>query len=95
MGTNTEKYILTLDQGTTNSRALIFNYEGNIISTAQRKARQLYPRPGYVEHDPQELWSTQLDVAKKALPNAGLTASDIACIGVSNHRETPILRDGY
>lgn len=88
-----EKYVLTLDQGTTNSRAIIFNHEGNILSMAQRNVRQLYPKPGYVEHDPQELWSTQLDVAKKALHNAGLTASDIACIGVSNQRETTILWD--
>ncbi len=88
-----EKYVLTLDQGTTNSRAIIFNHEGQIISKAQRNVRQLYPKPGHVEHDPQEIWSTQLDVAKKALHNAGLTASDIACIGASNQRETTILWD--
>lgn len=88
-----EKYILALDQGTTNSRAIVFNREGNIVSTAQKELRQIYPRPGEVEHDPREIWNTQLGAAKEALSNAGLTASNIACIGVTNQRETTILWD--
>jgi glycerol kinase len=88
-----EKYILTLDQGTTNTRAIIFDREGNIISTAQRELRQIYPKPGEVEHDPHEIWGTQLEMAKEALHKAGLTASKIASIGVSNQRETTLLWD--
>jgi len=84
-------YILTLDQGTTNSRAIVFDHEGQIISSAQRELQQIYPRPGEVEHDPNEIWSTQLTMAKAALRTANLTAADIACIGISNQRETTLL----
>lgn len=86
-----EKFILSLDQGTTNSRAIIFNKEGNLISEAQKNLEQIYPRPGEVEHDPQHIWDTQLEVAKKALSKCGLPVSRIASIGISNQRETTIL----
>ena len=92
-GTTMEKYVLTLDQGTTSSRAILFNHEGQILSMAQRNIKQRYPQPGHVEHDPQDLWRTQLDVAKQAVHDVGLIAADIACIGVSNQRETTLLWD--
>jgi len=88
-----KKYVLALDQGTTNSRAIVFNREGCVVSAAQRELKQIYPRPGEVEHNPQEIWTTQLEAAKEALSNAGLTASSIVCIGVSNQRETTIIWD--
>lgn len=88
-----EKYILALDQGTSNSRAIIFDQEGMIVSSAQKELSQIYPRPGEVEHDPQEIWNTQLEAAKTALSNSDLMVSSIACIGVTNQRETTILWD--
>ncbi len=87
------KYILSLDQGTTSSRAIIFNHEGNIISTAQKEFTQIFPQPGWVEHDPIEIWSTQLGVAAEAISKAGLTPQDIAAIGITNQRETTIVWD--
>lgn len=88
-----KKYILALDQGTTSSRAIIFNDEGKIVSTAQKGLRMIYPKPGEVEQDPQEIWNTQLQAAKEALSKADLTASNIASIGVTNQRETTIIWD--
>lgn len=88
-----DKYILALDQGTTNSKAIIFNQEGAIVTRAQKELKQIYPRPGEVEQNPQEIWSTQLEAATEALSNVGLSASNIACIGVSNQRETTIVWD--
>ena len=85
------KYILALDQGTTSSRAIVFARDGNIVSLAQREFPQLLPGPGLVEHDPEDIWSSQLDVARQALKEAGLTAADVAALGLTNQRETTIL----
>ncbi len=85
------QYILSFDQGTTSSRAIIFNKEGAIVSTAQKEFTQLFPQPGWVEHDPNEIWSTQLGVAAEAVTKAGLTIKDIAAIGITNQRETTVV----
>ena len=87
------QYILSLDQGTTSSRAIIFDHAGNIFSVAQKEFTQVYPQPGWVEHDPGEIWSTQLGVAVEAVSKARLTANDIAAIGITNQRETTIVWD--
>ncbi len=86
-------YILSLDQGTTSSRAIIFNRQGNIVATAQKEFTQYFPKPGWVEHDANEIWSTQLGVATEAILKAGLTAADIAAIGITNQRETTVVWD--
>src|SRR5690606_10502934 len=88
-----ETYILSLDQGTTSSRAIVFNKNGDVISIAQKEFKQHYPSPGWVEHDPLEIWSTQLGVATEAVSKAGLSASQIAGIGISNQRETTVVWD--
>ncbi|HTN05935.1 glycerol kinase GlpK [Agriterribacter sp.] len=85
------KYILALDQGTTSSRAIIFNHSGSVISVAQKEFRQIFPQPGWVEHDPSEIWSTQLGVAAEAISKAGLTTENIAAIGITNQRETTVV----
>ena len=87
------KFILALDQGTTSSRAIIFNHAGRIVAAAQQEFPQILPSPGHVEHDPEAIWSSQLQVARDALAKANLTAADIAAIGVTNQRETTILWD--
>jgi len=87
------KHILALDQGTTSSRAIVFDYGGRIVASAQREFRQIFPQPGWVEHDPQEIWTTQLTVARQALRKARLTAKDIAAIGITNQRETTVVWD--
>jgi glycerol kinase len=87
------KHILALDQGTTSSRAIIFNHHGDIVSVAQQEFPQIFPQPGWVEHDPREIWSTQLNVAKQALRKARLKAKDIAAIGITNQRETTVVWD--
>lgn len=86
-------YILALDQGTTSSRAIIFDHNGAIITTAQKEFTQIFPQPGWVEHDPMEIWSTQLGVAAEAISKAGLTPSNIAAIGITNQRETTVVWD--
>ncbi|HRT08860.1 MAG TPA: glycerol kinase GlpK [Candidatus Paceibacterota bacterium] len=83
--------ILALDQGTTSSRAIVFDLEGKVRAVAQQEFRQVYPQPGWVEHDPREIWSSQLAVARAALSQAGLTARDIKAIGIANQRETTVL----
>jgi glycerol kinase len=88
-----EKYILSFDQGTTSSRAIVFNKAGGIVSIAQKEFTQIYPKPGWVEHDAVEIWSSQIGVAAEAILNARLTAKDIAAIGITNQRETTILWD--
>ena len=85
------KYILALDQGTTSSRAIVFDHQGRMLSVAQREFRQIFPQPGWVEHDPQEIWNSQLSVARQALRKAGLIAKDIAAIGITNQRETVVV----
>ena len=87
------KYILSLDQGTTSSRCILFDRAGNIRASAQREFRQIFPRPGWVEHDPREIWRTTLEVAKNAMEKLGAEASDIAAIGITNQRETTVLWD--
>src|SRR5687768_8760566 len=87
------KYILALDQGTTSSRAIVFDKNGSIISVAQQEFRQIFPKPGWVEHDAQEIWATQSHVAADVLKKAQLTANDIAAIGITNQRETVVVWD--
>lgn len=87
------KYILALDQGTTSSRAMVFGHSGNMVAAAQKEFKQIFPQPGWVEHDPEEIWSTQLGVAVEAIAKAGLTAENIHAIGITNQRETTIVWD--
>jgi glycerol kinase len=87
------QYILALDQGTTSSRAMLFDRSGNIVSMAQKEFRQIYPQPGWVEHDPYDIWSTQAGVAAEAVAHAGLNGLSIAAIGITNQRETTIVWD--
>ncbi len=87
------KYILALDQGTTSSRAIVFDAKGHIVAMAQKEFTQFFPNPGWVEHDAEEIWRTQLQTAHEALINAGLTAKDIAAIGITNQRETTVVWD--
>jgi len=86
-------HLLALDQGTSSSRSIVFDAAGRIVSMAQRELRQIYPQPGWVEHDPMEIWQTQLDTAREALQRAGLQAADLAGIGITNQRETTVLWD--
>ena len=88
-----QTYILALDQGTTSSRAIVFDHAGTPVSAAQREFTQHYPKPGWVEHDPGEIWESQQSVAIQALEEAGLTARDIAAVGVANQRETTLVWD--
>jgi glycerol kinase len=85
------KYILALDQGTTSSRAIIFNHQGKVIALSQKEFKQFYPKTGWVEHDPAEIWSSQASVTTEALAKARLSAADIAAIGITNQRETTIV----
>ena len=85
--------ILALDQGTTSSRAIVFDHAGRIVSVAQREFRQIFPQAGWVEHDADEIWNTQIAVAREALAKAGLTARDVAAIGITNQRETTVVWD--
>src|SRR5579883_669100 len=85
------KYVLALDQGTTSSRAILFDHEGAIVSVAQQEFPQIYPSPGLVEHDPEAIWSSQLAVAQEAMRKAGASAADIAALGITNQRETAIV----
>ena len=87
------KYVLALDQGTTSSRAIVFDRDGAIVSQAQREITQAYPRPGWVEHDPREIVRTQIDAARSAVADAGLSASAIAAVGIANQRETTVVWD--
>jgi glycerol kinase len=87
------KYILSFDQGTTSSRAIVFDKKGNIVSIAQKEFTQIFPQPGWVEHDANEIWSTQIGVATEAILKAGLTVYDIAAIGITNQRETAVVWD--
>ncbi len=86
-------FILALDQGTTSSRAIVFEHNGSIRAVAQKEFQQIYPRGGWVEHDPREIWSSQLEVAREVLTKAGLKAADVAAIGITNQRETTVLWD--
>lgn len=88
-----EQFILALDQGTTSSRAILFNRAGRIHGIAQRELTQIFPNPGWVEHDANEIWSSQLAVAQQVLEDHGLKASEIAAVGITNQRETTVLWD--
>lgn len=85
------KYILSFDQGTTSSRAILFDHEGQIHTIAQKEFTQHFPKPGWVEHDPLEIWSTQMGVATEAISKQGLSLNDIAAIGITNQRETTVV----
>ena len=87
------KYVMALDAGTTSNRCILFNEKGEMVSVAQKEFTQYFPKPGWVEHDAEEIWSTQLEVAKEAMANANATAADIAAIGITNQRETAIVWD--
>ncbi len=87
------KYIMALDQGTTSSRCILFDKQGNICAMSQKEFTQIYPQPGWVEHNPMEIWSSQLSVATECLANLGIDESEIAAIGITNQRETTILWD--
>jgi glycerol kinase len=87
------KFLLALDQGTTSSRAIVFDASGSVYGIAQRETTQIYPLPGWVEQDPGEIWQSQLDCAHEALAVAGVNGVDIAAIGITNQRETTIVWD--
>ncbi|MCI9156092.1 MAG: glycerol kinase GlpK [Lawsonibacter sp.] len=89
------KYMMALDAGTTSNRCILFNGKGEMCSVAQKEFTQYYPKPGWVEHDAEEIWSTQLEVAQEAMRNLGITAADIAAIGITNQRETTIVWDRH
>jgi len=84
-------HILSLDQGTTSSRAILFDHHGRIASVAQKEFEQIFPRPGWVEHDPREIWSSQVGVATEAIAKAGLKPEDVEAIGITNQRETTVV----
>ena len=90
-----KKYIMSLDSGTTSNRCILFDKKGRIVSMAQKEFTQIFPKPGWVEHDAGEIWSTQLGVAVEAMSKAGATAEDIAAIGITNQRETTIIWDKH
>jgi len=85
------KYVMALDQGTTSSRCILFNKEGLIASVAQKEFTQMFPKPGWVEHDAMEIWATQLGMAQEAMAKIGVTAKDISAIGITNQRETTVV----
>ena len=87
------KYILALDQGTTSSRAILFDHAGSIVAVAQKEFPQIFPKPGWVEHDPRDIWSTQAGVAAEVLTKANVGAADVAAIGITNQRETTVVWD--
>lgn len=91
MTTSNKDFILALDQGTSSSRSIVFDRAGRIVAMAQREFRQIYPQPGWVEHDPEEIWSSQLATAQEVLAKAKLGAADLAAIGITNQRETTLV----
>jgi len=88
-------HVLALDQGTTSSRALVFDSQGRIVGVGQHEFTQHYPQPGWVEHDANEIWQTTLQAAHEALARARITSADIAAIGITNQRETTVLWDRH
>ncbi len=84
-------YILALDQGTTSSRSIIFDKHGNIVSVAQKEFKQIFPQPGWVEHDAEEIWSTQFGTMAEAVAKANITMKQVAGIGITNQRETTVV----
>ena len=88
-----DRYILALDQGTTSSRSLVFDAAGRVVAMAQQEFTQHFPQPGWVEHNPEEILSSQMATAREAVASAGLTMADIAAIGITNQRETTVVWD--
>ena len=87
------KYIMALDQGTTSSRCILFDHAGNICAVANKEFRQIFPKPGWVEHDANEIWEVTQEVARAAMHKLSVTAQDIAAIGITNQRETTVVWD--
>ncbi|MEE8337360.1 MAG: FGGY family carbohydrate kinase, partial [Dehalococcoidia bacterium] len=87
------RYVLALDQGTTSSRALLFDEQGRVVAGDQQQFTQHFPQPGWVEHDPQQIWESQLAAARGVMAQAGASASEIAAIGIANQRETALVWD--
>ena len=87
------KYAAALDQGTTSSRAMIFDHSGHVVSVAQKEHEQIYPKPGWVEHDAKEIWARSQEVLDEALEKASASADDIAGLGITNQRETALVWD--
>src|SRR3954462_3766323 len=85
------KHILAIDQGTTSTRAIVFDSTGHPVASAQKELPQIFPRPGWVEHDPEEIWRATVEVCRGALANAKLAAKDLAGIGITNQRGTPVV----
>ncbi|MBX9725589.1 MAG: glycerol kinase, partial [Candidatus Obscuribacterales bacterium] len=88
-----KRYILSLDQGTTSSRAIIFDCQGKTIATGQHEFKQIFPQPGWVEHDPQDILNSQIECVKDCFSKAGIDPADIAAVGISNQRETTVVWD--
>ena len=86
-----KSYILSLDQGTTSSRAILYNIKGTVAGTAQKEFTQIYPKAGWVEHDPMEIWGSQSGVVSELLATTAITAEEIAAIGITNQRETTVV----
>lgn len=89
------KYIMALDSGTTSNRCILFDQTGRVCSVAQKEFTQIFPQPGWVEHDAEEIFATQLEVARQALRNIGASATDIAALGITNQRETTVVWNRY
>ena len=87
------KVVVALDQGTTSSRAIVFDRSGAMLAVAQREFAQHFPQPGWVEHDANEIWRTQADVAAEAIATAGIAKGDVAAVGIANQRETILIWD--
>ena len=90
-----KRYVIALDQGTTSSRCILFDQDQNIAGVAQREFSQIYPQPGWVEHDPMEIWSSQYSVLTEVLAQAGVSPDEVAAIGITNQRETAIVWDRH
>ncbi len=88
-----DRYVLALDQGTTSSRAILFDHSGSIKGLAQKEFKQHFPKPGWVEHDPKEIWTTQAAVASEVLSKSGITPRAVVAIGITNQRETTVVWD--
>ena len=88
-----KKFVLALDSGTTSNRAILFDHSGQVVNTSQLEFKQIFPQPGWVEHNPEEIWSTQKFVVKDVLKKQGVAAGDIAAIGITNQRETTLVWD--
>ena len=89
----TTQYLLAIDQGTSSSRTVIYDADANTVASAQQEFRQIYPRSGWVEHDPEEIWASVRDTMQEALAKAGIAMGDVAGIGITNQRETTLVWD--